>query len=89
MVQVGTSSYISLDGPGGAMRVRSTAEPQVRRGKDTMAIGTTNDDTAERGVGGVHNSQGIGGQNTATKSGERRLDITGDLSVSIPEERNS
>ena len=54
-----------------------------------MSIGNATGETADRGRGGVHNSQERSGQEMATKSGDISLDLTGNLAVRIPEESSS
>ena len=51
-----------------------------------MSIGTTKCETADRGGGGIHNSQRRRGQEAVTKSGEISLDLTGIMSVDILED---
>ena len=58
-------------------------EPQVRRGKDTMDIVTTDGETSDRGGGGVHYSQGRGGQDAAATNSAISLDLTGNMAVGI------
>ena len=48
-----------------------------------MSIVTTKCETADRGGGGIHNSQGRRGKEAVTKSGEISLDLTGNMSVDI------
>ena len=64
-------------------------ELQIRREEESMAIGTTDDETADRGGDDVTNAQGRGGQDTATKSGASILDIKGNMAVDILEGRTS
>ena len=87
--QRGTDEHRSSDGPVGSPRGRSTVELQIRREEETMAIGTTDDETADRGGDDVTNAQGRGGQDTATKIGASILDITGNMAVERLEGRTS
>ena len=64
-------------------------ELQIRREEESMAIGTTDDETADRGGDDVTNAQGRCGQDMATKSNKGGLDVTGNLEVGIPEDINS
>ena len=52
-----------------------------------IVIGTTDGETIDRRGGGACNSQGRSGKDAVTKSGERSLDLTGNLAVGIPEDR--
>ena len=61
--------------------VRGAEEPQVRREKNTMAIGNNKGVTIDRGGVGVHHSQGRGGQENNTKSVYISLDLTGNTAV--------
>ena len=75
------SSHRPSYGIVGALSRSSTAELQIRRGKDMMSIGTTDSENVDRGWVDVHDAQGRGGQDAAANSSASALDLTGDMAV--------
>ena len=56
------ATHISPDGPGSVTRGKSTSEPQIPMGKDTLANKTTDGVTTARGGGVVSDTQKEGRQ---------------------------
>ena len=70
-----------LGGSGGALQGRSTSEPQVLTGKDTLVNKAKDGATTSRGGGVFFDTQRGRRQDAATNSGVDVLDLSGDMAV--------